>query len=121
MKKKELIPMRHLLITRNREVYWYIGDEMNPYKNVICCGTSTDVKDKIWDNDLLADRKGNLSSYEEPRNFDVIYVYEITNANMWFKIFHEIQFIEFEKHIRRNYANVPFVKKVYERIDGELE
>lgn len=120
--KKDLIPMKHLLISRDRQVYWYIGDSTNPQYNVIACGTAVDRDlDNTWDENLIAIRHDSMLGYEEPRKLDIIYIYEITNFNLWLEIFHKEPYIKFNVHINVPFAFYPFVKQIYERIDNELE
>lgn len=119
--KKDLTPMKHLLISRDKQVYWYIGNSLNPRYDVIACDTAINRNlDETWDINLLALRHG-LPRYEEPRKLDIIYIYEITNLNEWLDIFHKEPFIKFDTHIREPYSFYPFVKQIYERIDNELE
>lgn len=119
--KKDLIPMKHLLISRDRQVYWYIGNSMNPQYNVIGCGTAVDrILDDTWDENLIAFRDGRLC-YEEPRELDIIYIYEITDFNLWLETFHKEPYTKFNVHINVPFAFYPFVKQIYERIDNELE
>lgn len=121
MKKKDLT-IEHLLVTRNRQVYWHVGDKLGTKNNVIGCTSSTNKKlDEIWDENLLTYRDDRCPCYEEPRYLDVIYIYKIIDMEQWFEIFHENDYIDFEEHLQDDYTYKPFVKQIYERIDGELE
>ena len=117
----KLLPMKHLLVTRDRKIYWYIGDVLNTKNNLIGCGTSTNVNIKnIWDDKLLGLRDKNKNTYifGEPRGYDVIYIYEILDMEKWLDIFHKIKYVEL---IHLDGYTKEYTKLVYERIDGELE
>ena len=129
MNKSELIPFKHILISREGQVYWYIdentiasqnhNDEYNKY-NMICLSTGCDrIFDRYWQENLVAKRDEWEGLYEEPRKKDIIYVYEITDHYDFFYIARKIKFSKLTDY--KNYIGRSCLKLVYERIDGMME
>lgn len=129
MTKKDLIPYKHLLLTRNNNLYWYVGEEFdktNLYstkKEYLCMYTGIDLsnEDRYWKNNLLANRDGYWANvYEEPRKYDVLFVFEIVNNYEWFRYYRSHEFIEGTKGIN-SWCSKKIIKKIWERIDCEME
>lgn len=130
MNKEDLIPFKHVLISRDGTVYWYIDENIIKSQNhksvkfdkhnMLCLSAGCDrIFDDYWQKDLLAKREGWSSLYEEPRKNDIIYVYEITDHYDFFEIVRKVPFVEFKEF--KDYLGRPCVKLIYERIDGVME
>lgn len=120
-----IIPMKHLLVTRDGEIYWYVGDglntkdESNEKIDLIACGTDINcLLSNGWTNNLLAKRDGYWDIIaENARDKDIIYIYEITDMTQWLSIFHEYKFIK-PVMLKKGFTWKPYVKLVYELIDN---
>ena len=74
-----------------------------------------------WKDNLLANRDGYWSNiYEKPRNYDIIFVFEIVNNYEWFNYYRNHEFIKGTQYIN-NWSNKSIIKRVWERIDCEME
>lgn len=105
MNKSELIPFKHILISREGQVYWYIDEntiasqnhnaEYNK-PNMICLSTGCDrIFDRYWQEN------------------------EITDHYDFFYIARKIEFSKLTDY--KNYVGRSCLKLVYERIDGMME
>lgn len=129
MKKIELIPFKHILVSREGQVYWYIDENLIASKNhkeaydkcnMLCLSTDCNrVFSKYWKKNLVAKRDGWESLYEDPRKKDIIYVYEITDHYDFFYIARNVKFSKPTDY--KSYLNRACVKLVYERVDGMME
>lgn len=129
MTKKDLVPYKHLLLTRNNGLYWYVGKDFDKTKlystkkEYLCMSTDIDLsnEERYWKNNLLANRDGYWSSiYEESRKYDVIFVFEIVNNYEWFNYYRSHDFIKGTDGINR-WCGRNIIKKVWERIDSEMQ
>ena len=128
MRREDLIPFKHILVSREGQLYLYIdGDKVlsstqkDEYKwNMIALHTDINrLFDDYWQDDLVAKRDGWASAYEEPRKKDIIYVYEVIDHYKLFEILRKVRFLE-PYHLTK-YSHTPCAKLVYERIDGIME
>lgn len=130
MKKNELIPYKHLLVTRSNKVYWYVGsdfDNTEQYyikKEFLCMSSGIDLSnhDQFWKDDLLANRDGYWGRvFEEPRKYDIIFIFEIVGNYEWFEYYRTHRYINDGISAINKWFGKPVVKKVWERIDSVME
>ena len=122
MNKSELKPLEHILITRSRQVYWYVGEALNTQKECKSLYTYVDCNLDTWDDNLISIRDGSVYiSEKEPRLHDIIYVYEVTDMDSLFKLFRTIDYIKYPDYFNKRYFGKDWCKLLYERIDGGLE
>lgn len=113
MEKKNLMSFKHLLITRDNSVFWYIEDKK---ENLINISVGTNKNLDIYQDNLLCKRDDGVLIIGQPRNYDVIYVYEIIDMPLFLNVLQKNEFVDFETHIFKRYCFNDFVKQVYERI-----
>lgn len=126
MNKNDLTPMKHILVTRNKGVYWYLDKSYFGNNNIKCLTSTGNINLEQWTDDLLFNR--NEWCYQcFHRDFDVILIYEIIDAHSWLNILTKKLndgFIDVKQFIaEQDYfgKNKPYLKLVYERIDGCFE
>ena len=118
----KLIPLKHLLVARDKSIYWYVGEVLGTetygkVADMIGCGSCINQNlNQMWDEKLLAKRD---VWYGEPRINDIIYVFEITDMTKWLDIFHKNSFVSY--NMLQGYSNKEYTKLVYELVDRVFE
>ena len=117
----KLKPLKHLLVTREKLVYWYVGDDfLESENNLIGCWCATNKKfEEYWDENFLAKRDSWSRLMEEPRKHDILYIYEITDMEEWISVLQDHQFVKF--HDIRAFTHDAYCKLVYELVDRVIE
>lgn len=120
MKKCDLIKGKHLLVSRSKHVYFYI--DSNDGRDMMCLSPNIDAKPELWDDNLLCVRE-SCAFYNEPRDFDIIYIYEITDTKLFIKRILGENFICYDT-LRDgvNYfgSHKQYIKQIYEMIDSGM-
>ena len=136
MKKSELIPYKHVLMSRGGDIYWYVGDEFcteetsfdgDDYmpKSFICLSPNVGFSSSnnfLLEN-LLANRDGYWSNeiiWGKARKNDIIYVTEILNNYKWLDFIRKHDYIKNLGDVNR-WTSSKILKLVWERIDCEME
>lgn len=138
MKKSELIPYKHVLVSRQGDVYWYVGNKFCPQEkrfdgknknnkpiSFLCLSPNigfSDSNEFLLDN-LLANRDGYWSgvAWGEPRKYDIIFVAEILNNYEWLKYIRSHDYLPKDLSALNRWSSTKMLKLVYERTDSEME
>ena len=120
-----ITPLKNLFITRDGNVYWYVGDKLNTINDsnekidLIACRTDLNNSLSVgWTNGLFAKRDGYWDIFaEEARDKDIIFIYEIIDMTKWLNIFHKYNFITPDM-IRNGFTRTPYTELIYERVES---
>ncbi len=114
MNKDQLREKIHILVSRSEQVYWYLNKDEE--YDLLSLGISINRQLGSYNEDLTYDRSGIVLFQDLPRDYDIIFVYEILDFNEFFDVVRGNRLIEVRKHLQNGYKFKPFVKLLWERI-----